>query len=321
MFGRINFLQLLFVSLMVIGAVFADVKPDVSQSESLQEALDDLKAASFHDALHALSAKFRHGIFPTDLHAAEALQDEEPTIASLIKLAKRDNVTSSPEATSIPAATSVAEPTSEATTSLEPTSAETSVTSVPTTAKPTSEATTSAEPTSVPQTTTAKPTSETSTEKTTQPTTSAQSTTSEHTTTSATTSEHTTTEKTTASVPATTQATTQHTTTAPTTLSTATSSSSSSTSSRETTSHSSEHSSQTSLTTSTFERTSTRADGSFTTLTSVTVITPAAATKGSSETNGAKPGLQTGNAAAPTAGVAREVAAMFGGAMMVAMAL
>jgi phage-related protein len=52
----------------------------------------------------------------------------------------------------------------------------------------------------------------------------------------------------------------------------------------------------------------------------VTVITPAAATKAGSET-GARPGLQTGNVAAPTAGVAREVVAMVGGAVVIAMAL
>lgn len=312
---RINFLQLLLVALLVLSAVAADGKPDVSQSESLQDALDDLNAASFHDALHVLSAKFRHGIFQTDLHAAEALQDEEPTIASLMRLAKRDNATASPEATSVPLTTAV-EPTSETTSeatsaptteqTTAPTTTEQPTTSVPTTEKTTAEPTTSVETTtSVPQTT------EKTTSKTTEQPTTAPSTTSS-------TSSHTTAEPTTASVPTTSQ-TTQHTTSVPSTLSTATSSSSS-TSSHESTSHSTEHTSQTSLTTSTFKSTSTRADGSFTTLTSVTVITPAAAT-GGSETNAARPGLQTGNAAAPTAGVAREVVAMVGGAMMVAMAL
>jgi hypothetical protein len=98
-------------------------------------------------------------------------------------------------------------------------------------------------------------------------------------------------------------------------------SSTSSTSSESTSSQTSEHTSQTSLTTSTFKSTSTLPDGSLITLTSVTVITPAAATNGGSSTNTARPGLQTGNAAAPTAGVAREVVAMIGGAVMVAMAL
>ena len=60
-------------------------------------------------------------------------------------------------------------------------------------------------------------------------------------------------------------------------------------------------------------------DGSLSTITSVTVITPTAAHKTSTTTVG-KPGLQTGAAAMAT-GMAREVVAMVGGAVVVAMAL
>ena len=62
------------------------------------------------------------------------------------------------------------------------------------------------------------------------------------------------------------------------------------------------------------------ADGSVSTITSVTIIHPTAT--GSSEGSGstARPGLQTGGASLTT-GLTREVVAIIGGAVMVAMAL
>jgi hypothetical protein len=61
-------------------------------------------------------------------------------------------------------------------------------------------------------------------------------------------------------------------------------------------------------------------NGSVSTITSITVIHPTAT--GSSDSSGstARPGLQTGGASL-TAGLTREVFAILGGAIMVAMAL
>lgn len=63
-------------------------------------------------------------------------------------------------------------------------------------------------------------------------------------------------------------------------------------------------------------------DGSLSTITSTTIV-HVNPTGGSSATgtSGASPGLQTGAAALTTAGLKREVVAMVGGAVMVAMAL
>jgi hypothetical protein len=296
---RINFLQFFFVTLLVLSVVFAaDQLEDVTPRESLQEALADIKATSFHDALHALSAKFRHGIFPTDLHAAEALQGEEPAIATLIRLAKRqNNATASPETTTSVAGVT----TSQAVT--EPTTSEAN----PTTSASTGEPTTSAQPTT-----------------TAEPTTSASS--SSSTTTRSVSSDTTTTEPTTtASVPSTTQSaqTTHSTTTSvPSTLTTAasTSSSSSSTTNGHSTTSTTHTTQNTSSYTSTYKSTTTMADGSVSTITSITIVHPTAT--GSSEGSGstARPGLQTGGASRTT-DLTREVVAIIGGAVMVAMVL
>lgn len=313
---RISFLQLLFVTLLALSAVFAaDAVQGTSSSESFQEALD-IKAVKLHDALHALSAKFRHGIFPTDIQAAEALQAEEPTIASLIKLAKRqDNATTPATVPTVTTATSesASEP---ATTS----AAETSQTSETTSASNT-EPTTSAQPTvtsatSASETSTSEPTSE-PTSETTRETSSATSasvpTETPSTVSTQTTAQPTTT--TTESSTAETTRTTQTTTSVPSTLSTTRS-----TSSTSTTSHQSTTTHATSLSTSTFESTTTLPDGSLSTITSITVITPSATGGAAAATTAGKPGLQT-NVAAMATGMAREVVAIVGGAVVVAMAL
>lgn len=61
-------------------------------------------------------------------------------------------------------------------------------------------------------------------------------------------------------------------------------------------------------------------DGSLSTITSITVITPSATDKAAGATNAGEPGLQT-NVAAVATGMAREVVAIVGGAVVVAMAL
>lgn len=299
---RISLLQLLFVTLLGLSAVFAaDAVQGTSQRESPQE-IADINAASLHGALHALSAKFRHGIFPTDLDAAEALQGEEPTIASLIKLAKRqDNATAS-SAAPVPTVTTAPEPTSEPATS---SAVETSETSSESSVEPT----TSAQPTE----TSASSTSETSASST--------SSASVPTETSSTVSTQTTPQPTTATTTSSTAQTTKsETTSVPSTLSTTKSTSSTSTS---TTTHKTTTSARTtehtSLTTSTSKSTTTMPDGSQSTITSITVITPEA-TGSPSGTAAGKPGLQTNAAALPT-GMAREIVAMVGGAVVVAMAL
>lgn len=307
---RISFLQLLFVTLLALSAVFAvDAVPGTSQRESLQEAPADIKVASLHDALHALSAKFRHGIFPTDLDAAEALQGEEPNIASLIKLAKRqDNATASSAPASIVTTANTESTTDPATTS----AAETSATSEPTSAPSSTESTTTIQPTV------------TSASSTSEPTTSSSSSVSVPTETSSTVSTQTTAQPTTATTASsTTQTTHSETTSVPSTLSTTKStSSSSSTSTTSNQSTTSAHTTEnTSLSTSTFKSTTTMPDGSLSTITSITVITPSATGKASEATTAGKPGLQTGNAAAMVTGIGREVVAMVGGAVVVAMAL
>jgi hypothetical protein len=313
---RISFLQLLFVTLLVLSAVFAAdaVEPETSQRESLQDALADINAASFHDALHVLSTKFRHGIFPTDLHAAEALQNEEPTIASLVRLAKRQSngtASSEPATTPAPAVTTpstepVIDPSSDPTVTSAP------ETSVPDSSSSSTEPTTSAEPTP-----SADPTVTSS-----NPTSSSGSVSVPGETTGTVTTQTTGVPTTASPVSSTTRTAQTSTTGAPSTLSTTTSTSSSSSTStttrRSTTSaQTTEH---TSLTTSTFKSTTTMPDGSLSTITSITVITPEATGKGGSPTAAAKPGLQTGAAAVPT-GMTREIVAMVGGAVVVAMAL
>ncbi|KAJ5761115.1 hypothetical protein N7520_008271 [Penicillium odoratum] len=115
-----------------------------------------------------------------------------------------------------------------------------------------------------------------------------------------------------------TSTTTSVATTLTTQTSTSSSSSSSSSSSTSTESHSTTTSSA-SLSTSTYKSTTTLPDGTLETVTAVTVVhvTPTAST---ATTTTSHPGLQTGGAAMNN-GLAREVAAMVGGAVIVAMAL
>lgn len=63
-------------------------------------------------------------------------------------------------------------------------------------------------------------------------------------------------------------------------------------------------------------------DGSLSTITSTTIVhVHPTGSSDSATTTGSKPSLQTGAAALTTAGRTREIVAMVGGAVMVAMAL
>jgi hypothetical protein len=72
--------------------------------------------------------------------------------------------------------------------------------------------------------------------------------------------------------------------------------------------------------TSTFKSTTTLPNGEQSTITSITVVHPTETNREVATATGAAPGLQTDNAAS-TAGLARELFVMVGGAAMVAMAL
>lgn len=107
----IRLVHLLFV-LLVVSVAVAGSPTDQSASESesgrhsLQEILKHVDEAKIHDALHMLSDKFRHGVFPTDTNALEALHKEDASLgARLLKIARRQspgNSTSSPVPSPVP---------------------------------------------------------------------------------------------------------------------------------------------------------------------------------------------------------------------------
>ena len=94
----IRLFHFLFVLLFTSIAVAAS-PTDNSATEShnhdqasLRELMENIDESSIHNALHLLSDKFRHGVFPTDTNAIEALHKEDASLAtSLLKYAKRQN--------------------------------------------------------------------------------------------------------------------------------------------------------------------------------------------------------------------------------------
>ncbi|EPS29662.1 hypothetical protein PDE_04612 [Penicillium oxalicum 114-2] len=319
---RNQLLQCLMVSLSLWSLALA-ANPRVTdramhhESQSLQDALASINANSFHEALHVLSRRFQHGIFETDMSAAEVMQREDERIATLVSLAKRDgNSTASPVTVTSQEPTTSPDPVTSPvpiTTSIAPTEAPTTSLAPVTTAQPTTVvAPTTSEPTPIVEPTTTKAETTSSSTSTTSSSTSSQAPTTQAPlpTTSTKSSEPSTSSSEevlpTTSVSSTTQSTLSTTTSRP--------PSSSSTSSETTDS---------SFTT-TFKSTSTKPDGSLTTLTSTAIVhvRPTGASAQSATKAGAAPGLQTtGAAVMNTANRSWEVMAMVWGAIMAAMAL
>lgn len=282
---------LLFALLISSVAVAVAVSPtdltatdSSSRNPSLQEVLGNIDESSIHRALHLLSDKFRDGVFPTDTNAVEALHKEDASLAArLMKLAKRQQPADNSTSSTVPPSPSSESP------------------PPPTSQVP---STTSEQP---PETTkTPEPTTPSTTDQSTPPPTTPSTTTAPSTTSS---------EK----PPETTQSTEQTTTSespsptqSPTTFSTSSSTKPNTTPSPSTTQ---EPNTDTEPYTSTYESTTTLPNGSLSTVTAVTVIHPTP-----TDTTTAEPGLQTG-AAAATAGLTKEIIAVVGGAVVVAMAL
>lgn len=285
-------LFVLLVSSIAVAASQTDQTATESDSHhhpSLQEILNNIDESKIHHALHLLSDKFRHGVFPTDTNAVEALHKEDASLAArLMKIAKRqqpaDNSTSSAipspsQSESTPLPTSQMPSTTKSETPPESTTASSpsTTTAEPTTPSSTTESSSPPPTTTTPSTTAPSTTSEKSTETTTSSSSSSSTTESPSPTTFSTSS------------------TKQETTPSPTT--------------------SKKPSTNSEPYTSTYESTTTLPNGDLKTVTAVTVIYPTP-----TGTTTAAPGLQTG-AAAATAGLTKEVFAIVGGAVAVAMAL
>lgn len=308
--------RLLFL-LLVSSVAAAGPPTDQSASDldssgpSLQEILKNLDEAKVHEALHLLSDKFRHGVFPTDANAVEALQKENASLgARLLKIAKRQSPENSTSSASPPPVTSEpVPPTSHVsstsstknhptethptqTTPTETIPTETAPTkTVPTDTAPTDTAPTGTPPTDTAPANTAPDTAEHSTADSSPPTTTAPTTSSE--------------------MPP--PPTSSPPPPAPGTPSQAPSTLTSLTKAPDTIPAATQHSGDQPFT-STFQSTTTLPNGSLSTVTDVAVVHP---TPGSGNTP--TPGLQNGGVA-PTA-LTKEIVALMGGAVIVAMAL
>lgn len=311
-----HFLVLLLASSIAVAASPTDQSATESDSNhpSIQEILKDVDEAKIHEALHVLSDKFRHGVFPTDVNAVEALHKEDSSLgARLMKLAKRANGgpgSNSTASVSPPPATSESTPPtsqvrppsfsevlpSESTPKTTPTEPTPTESTTPTQTTPTQATSTESTPTVTPPNTSteAQPTTEHSTPATT-PSTPSPSTTPDETT------------STTSSSSPTSSTPTQ----APSTFST----SSKDPETTPATTHATTHASNEPYT-STYQSTTTLSNGQLSTVTEVTVVHPTPTGSKATKT----PGLQNGGAAPPT-GMTKEALAIVGGAVMVAMAL
>ncbi|KAF7172926.1 hypothetical protein CNMCM6106_007084 [Aspergillus hiratsukae] len=185
-------IRLLFVSLVASSAIAAPAPeqsdPVPAREDTFFENLSNINEYSIHNALHLIE-RFRHGVFPTDRDAIDAIKKEDRSLAAHLNLVRDigSNATTSapnsPTATQPPATTT---PTSETQNPTTHTTESTTTTSTHTTTAPTT--------TSEPQPTTTTTTSETTTSTqntptpTTGPTTTTSTTTSETGTTLTTTS-------------------------------------------------------------------------------------------------------------------------------------
>ncbi|KAH1494725.1 hypothetical protein LV164_004128 [Aspergillus fumigatus] len=173
-------IRLLFVSLAASSAIAAPA-PEQSEpvplprEDTFSENLNNINENSIHRALHLID-RFRHGVFPTDRDAIDAIQREDRSLAAHLNLARdiSNATTSSPN----PPATTTQPPT----TSTQPTTSETTTTSE-------SQTTTSTPSNPPPTTTEQQPTTTTTSETTTSTTENTPPPTTAPTTTSTTTSE------------------------------------------------------------------------------------------------------------------------------------
>ncbi|RJE26846.1 hypothetical protein PHISCL_00871 [Aspergillus sclerotialis] len=267
-----HFLFVLFFTSIAVAASPTDNSATESRYEhtSLHELMKNIDEASIHNALHLLSDKFRHGVFPTDTNAIEALHKEDASLADrLLKFAKRQTHADNSTSSSTPPLPTTSEST--------PSSSQVpSSTPEPTTP----ETTTTPELRLVLLLLTRLLLRRINPETTSSPSPS--------------------------------PSTSESPTPSPTTFSTFSTSNKPTTTTPSKTTKTSDSGSE--PFTSTYESTTTLANGSLSTVTAVTVIHP------SSHTTSASPGLQTG-AASTTASLTKEIIAIVGGAVAVAMAL
>ncbi|KAI9673346.1 MAG: hypothetical protein M1829_004113 [Trizodia sp. TS-e1964] len=99
-FLLLSFLAAILITLNFASpAVSAVVKRDVAveeESTSFQQLLNTVSEDTLHAMLHLhLPPKYQHGVFPKDKAAIEAVHNVDPPMATrLLRLAKRQNVTS-----------------------------------------------------------------------------------------------------------------------------------------------------------------------------------------------------------------------------------
>ncbi|GAQ07413.1 hypothetical protein ALT_4734 [Aspergillus lentulus] len=278
-------IRLLFVSLVASSAIAAPAPEQsepvpVPKEDTFSENLNNINENSIHRALHLIE-RFRHGVFPTDRDAIDAIQREDRSLAAHLNLPRdiASNATTSspnpPASTTQPPTTTTQETTSETTSTTE----SHTTTSTPSNPPPT---TTETQPTT---TTTTSETTTSTTQDTPAPTTA--------TTTTSTTSSETRTTLTTASSTTEGQTTSKHTTTR--------------------TPYTSTYKSTTTL------PNGQRSTVTAVTVVYPTGDSSNPGATGAT-TTGPAPGLQTGNAASIT-GLQKELLVMLGGAAAVAMAL
>ncbi|KAI0024396.1 hypothetical protein F4780DRAFT_599054 [Xylariomycetidae sp. FL0641] len=295
----------------------AEVEPEnaaTPDQSSLSRLLSSASPQALHEFLHAyLPESDQHGVFESDQAAIDAVESDDPELATSIAQVARRQAGGGNDTTAADSTTAEATPTETETSASETTTADSATTTSENI--PTTTAETSPPPSTTTDITTDVATSVTtdvSTEVSTEVSTPEASTTTEvstPTTTEATTTEAPTTDI--SSVDTTTTETPETTTdAAPTTSSTQSSDDSSSDTTPSTTA-------SPSTSTSTF--TSTLPGGAVTTMTSVTIVTPTAAEQQSASSTIPEGTLQTGGNLAPARGPAMGLlaGAILGGAILI----
>lgn len=184
-------IRLLFVSLVASSAIAAPAPeqsdPVPAREDTFFDNLSNINDYSIHKALHLIE-RFRHGVFPTDRDAIDAIKKEDRSLAAHLNLvrdigsnattsAPNSPTTTQPPATTTPTTSETQNPTTHTTESTTTTSTHTTTAPTttsepqPTTTTTTSETTTSTQntppPTTGPTTTTSTTTSQTGTTLTT----------------------------------------------------------------------------------------------------------------------------------------------------------